>query len=79
MDISAIALQGLQQADVQLNNAAIRIATAGADSPDGATLDVVDLSSEVIALASAKNQALDNISSLKIAGEVQKTLLDITA
>jgi hypothetical protein len=79
MDISAIALQGLQQADSQLNSAAARIASFGSASPDGAELDVVDLSAEVIALASAKNQALDNISSLKTAGEVQKTLLDITA
>jgi hypothetical protein len=77
MDISAIALQGLQQADAQLNNAATRIATAGADSPDGATLDVVDLSSEVIALMTAKNQAQVNISSMKASDEVQKSLLNV--
>ena len=47
MDLSAIALQGLQQADAQLNAAASKIASFGASSPDGAGLDPVDLSAEV--------------------------------
>jgi hypothetical protein len=54
MDISAIALQGLDQASAQLDAAAAGIASAGAASPDGANLDVVSLSEEVEALISAK-------------------------
>jgi len=50
MDPTAIALQGLQQAELQLETAATRIVKAGAASPDGATLDVVDLSTEMVAL-----------------------------
>jgi hypothetical protein len=79
MDISAIALQGLQLADTQLDSAATRIASAGAQSPDGADLDVVDLSAAMIALTSAKNAASVNIASLKTADEVQKSAIDLLA
>jgi hypothetical protein len=79
MDISAIALQGLQQADSQLESAAAKIASFGASSSDGGGVDVVDLSAAVIALLTAKNQALVNIGTLKTAAEIQKTLLDVRA
>jgi hypothetical protein len=79
MDLSEIALQGLQQADSQLDTAAGKIASSGAQSPDGASLDVVDLSAEMIALLSAKTLAAANIATLKVDGEVQNSLLDITA
>jgi hypothetical protein len=79
MDISAIALQGLQQADAQLEKAATRIASAGTDSTDGASLDVVDLTVEMVALLSSKNAFSANLSSLKAADDVQKTALDLLA
>ena len=79
MDLSAIALQGLQQADAQLNTAAARIASFGALSPDGANLDSVDLSAQVIALLSAKNQFSANLATLKTSDEIQKNLIDIMA
>jgi hypothetical protein len=44
MDLSAIALQGLEQGQAQLQQAATSLAGAGAESPDGASLDTVDLS-----------------------------------
>jgi len=79
MDPSAIALQGLQQAEVQLETAASRIASAGSASPDGANLDVVDLSAEMVALMSAQNQFEANLSTLKTADQMQKMLVDIKA
>ena len=79
MDLSAIALQGLQQADVQLETAAAKIASSGASSPDGANLDSVDLSAEVVALMSAKNQFSVNLSTLKTGDEIQKSLIDMMA
>lgn len=79
MDLSAIALQGLEQGQVQLENAAARLAGAGAASPDGASLDTVDLSAEIVALMSAKNQFSANLGTLKIADQIQKSLLDVTA
>ncbi len=79
MDLSAIALQGIQQASAQIEGAAAQIASLGSQSPDGASLDVVDLSAEVIALLSAKNLAAVNISTFKVSGEVQKALLNVLA
>jgi hypothetical protein len=79
MDLSAIALQGLQIADTQLDSAASRIAASGALSPDGANLDVVDLSAAMIALLSAKNLASANLATLKTANEVTQNVIDLMA
>jgi len=79
MDLSAIALQGLQQADAQLEQAATSIASFGAASPNGAGLDTVDLSAEVVALMSAKTQTSVNLATLKTADEMQKSVIDLMA
>jgi hypothetical protein len=79
MDLSAIALQGLQQADAQLEQAATRIASLGASSPDGATLDIADLSAQMVALTAAKDQSAVNLSALSTAAETQKNLIDVLA
>jgi len=79
MDLSAIALQGMQQAETQLENVAIKIAEYGATSPDGANLDTVDLSAEMVALMSAKNEFSLNLKTLETADEVQKSLIDVMA
>jgi flagellar hook protein FlgE len=79
MDPSAIALQGLQQADAQLNTAAAGLASAGTSSPDGANLDVVDLSAEMVALMSAQNMFQVNLATLNTADQMQTALLDIKA
>ena len=79
MDLSAIALQGLQQADAQLNAAASKIASFEASSPDGAGLDSVDLSAEVVALMSARNQSEANLATLHTASEILKNVIDLMA
>jgi len=79
MDVSSIALQGMEQAEAQLEASASAIAQAGISSADGANLDVVDLSSEMVAMMSARNQFELNVSTLKTANEAQKSLLDVTA
>ena len=79
MDLSAIALQGLQQADSQLNQAATRIASFGATSPDSTSLDTVNLSAEMVALMSAQDLASVNLKTLQTADEIQKSLIDIMA
>ena len=78
MDASSIALQGLQQADIQLETAAARIASFGANSSDDATLDVVDLSAEIVALMSAQNAFAVNLATLKTVNQMQKNLIDLT-
>ena len=77
MDPTAIALQGLQQAELQLETAATRIVKAGAASPDGATLDVVDLSTEMVALMSAQASFAANVATLKTVDQMQKSLVDL--
>jgi len=79
MDVSSIALQGLAQADAQLETVAARIAAVGANSPDGATLDVVNLGAEMVAMLSAQTLFSANLATLKTADQMQKTLTDLTA
>jgi len=79
MDISAIALQGLQQADTQLNEAASNIASLGAGSSAAANLDTANFSAAALSLISAQTQSSVNLATLKVADEVQKSLIDVMA
>ena len=79
MDVSAIALQGLDQANAQIEQAATRVASAGALSPDGATIDTVNLATEIVALTSAQDLASVNLATLKVADQIQKTAVDLLA
>ena len=76
MDVSAIALQGLEQAEVQLQAAATSIAGAGAASNSSGT-DTVDLSTAVVALLTAKNQFSAELSVLKVANQTQASVLNL--
>jgi hypothetical protein len=79
MNIAATALQGINQADVQMGNAAIAIASAGTAPTDQPNADTVDLSSAVVALAASKNQYSAQLATLKANDETQKSLLDVMA
>jgi flagellar hook protein FlgE len=78
MDISAIALQGLQQAGSQLDAAAAGIASAGTGSSNAGNVDVVDLSAEMVALTSAQTQYEANLATLKTADQVEQNLVNLT-
>ena len=77
MDPSAIALEGLHQADLQLEQAAARIARAGAAS-DG-NVDVVDLSIELVALMTAKMLFDANLKTIETADQMQESLINVSA
>jgi len=79
MDISSIALQGLDRAQSQFESAALRLSAAGTGSPDGVPADTADLSDAAVALLSAKNAFSINIQTLKIAEKIQSHALDILA
>jgi flagellar basal body rod protein FlgC len=79
MDLSAIALQGLEQAQVQLDAAASNLANAGSNSPNGANLDTVDLAAQIVAVNSAQTLVAINLSTLKTVDQLQKTALDLLA
>jgi len=79
MDLSNIALQGLEDANVQLNSAASQIASYQSGSPAQAGLDVVDLSAAVVALLSAKSLYSANLATVKTADQVSQATLDVLA
>jgi flagellin-like hook-associated protein FlgL len=79
MDFSAIALQGIEQAQVQLEAAVAGLAASGGSSPSGANLDVVDIASQIVALNSAQTLLQLNLSTLKTADQIQKNILDLMA
>jgi hypothetical protein len=71
MEISAIALQGLNQAQAQVEQAGGRLASIGANSGDGMPVDSVDLSDAAVSLLSGKNAFATDIKLLKVADEIQ--------
>ena len=80
MDVSAIALSGLQQAQSQFEQSAAKVASAGATaSTGGMPTDTVDLSAEMVAQLSAKNQFSANLSMLKTADQMMKSTIDLLA
>jgi flagellar hook protein FlgE len=78
MNPSAIALQGLQQAEVQLETAAAAIAGTGADSSNAGNVDVVSLSAEMTALMSAQTQYEANLATLKTSDQIEQNLVNLT-
>jgi flagellar hook protein FlgE len=70
MDVSAIALNGLQQAQSQLETVAKRI--AGPQAVDG-----VDLSQEAVALLQARTDFQANLASLKTSDQMTQSLFDV--
>jgi len=78
MDASSIALQGLQQADAQLNTAASKIANPGAAAPNGANADTVDLSKEMVTLTTAQASFEADLATLKTADQIKRRLVDLT-
>jgi len=81
MNIYAIALQGLAQAESLANTAATNLADLGAQAQanPSAPVDTVDLSSQVVQLQSAENQVALNLSTLKTADQIEQKMIDLMA
>ena len=73
MNISAIALQGLEQSQTHFEKAASQVAQA-VDPCDS-----VDLSQAAVNLISAKNDFAANIKVAKVADEMERAILDMLA
>ena len=71
MDVSAIAIGGLEQAQSQLENTAKRIAKPG--NP----VDGVDLSQEAVSLLQARTDFQANLATLKVNDQMVKSLFDV--
>lgn len=79
MEISAIALQGLNQAQAQVEQAGGRLASIGASSGEGSPVDTADLSEAAVSLLSAKNAFATNIKLLKVANEMESQAISLLA
>jgi flagellar hook protein FlgE len=79
VDLSAIALDGLAQADAQLEAAAASLANAGSASSGGTNADVVDLATALTGMMSAQTLLRINLEVLKTADQIQQAALDVTA
>jgi hypothetical protein len=79
MGISAIALQGLQQSQAQLESAATNIASLGASSQNSAPLDLVSVASDMVALTSAQNQFSLSLATFEAGDEIEKNTIDTFA
>jgi flagellar basal body rod protein FlgC len=78
MDISSVALQGLNKADLQLDNAASKIAGAGSSVSAGQLpVDTVDISQEAVSMLSAKNAFEANIKTLEVSNQMQQYAMDM--
>jgi hypothetical protein len=77
VDISAIALSGLEQAQTEFCQAARKLASAASSSPDPTGADTFDLSTQTVSLLSAKNAFELNLSALKVANQMQGRLIDV--
>jgi flagellar hook protein FlgE len=80
MDLSSIALQGIEQADIQLDAAASAIAEAGAPgSQANGNGDAVELSAEMVTMMTAQAQLSAGLDVIKTTDEIQQSLLDVSA
>lgn len=79
MEISAIALQGLNQAQAQVEQAGGRLASIGANSGDGTPVDTANLSEAAVSLLTGKNAFAANIQLLKVADEMQSQAISLLA
>jgi hypothetical protein len=75
MELCAIALQGLQQAQIQVEASAARLTGSTAATPDGISLDIVDLSAATLSLLASQNQFETSVGALKIAQEMEKSVV----
>jgi len=75
VEISAIALGGMHEAESRLEGAANRLARLA----DPAAADTVELSAEMVALMEARNAFAVNARVAATGDEVQKSVIDLLA
>jgi hypothetical protein len=78
MDISAIALDGLERAQQRFDTSATRLSRASLPQ-DTPAVDSVDLSTAVVGLMTAQNDYKVNVKVAQTGDEMQRAVLDILA
>ena len=79
MEISALALHCLDQAQAKLEMASAMLASEGTLSPEDTPVDIVDLSVELVSLPSARNDFATDIKMLQAANNMQQQAIDLLA
>jgi flagellar hook protein FlgE len=77
MDISAVALRGLEGTQGQFNRSASKLSMAA--SPTSTTADETDLSQAAVGLLTAKNDFEGNLKILKVADQMERSTIDLLA
>ncbi len=77
MELSAIALQGMERAQAQLERSAERLSRAGRPPSDGVPADTVDLSAEMVGLLSARNAFAAMTRVLKTTDDMERHVIDL--
>ncbi len=76
MELSAIALQGMERAQGRLEDSAARLARLGTADYGG---DTVDLSREAVEMLAARNDFAANARVAGAGAEMEKKLIDLLA
>jgi hypothetical protein len=76
MQITAIALQGLNQAQSQVEQAGRQLASIGAETDPGSS-DAVSLSDAAVSLISGKNQFATALKLVQAADEMERQTINL--
>jgi flagellar hook protein FlgE len=74
MDVTSVALSGMQNAQNTLQKSAERLASVSPENSDS-----VELSSQMVAMLSARNQYQTNAAVVRTADDLSKKVLDMLA
>jgi flagellar basal body rod protein FlgC len=79
MSAFSISLQGMQQADEELQVDAANLSNINTESAGGGNSDTVDLSSDAVSMMQAQVSFEASLASLNTAEQTQQALLDVLA
>jgi hypothetical protein len=79
VELSAIALQGLDSAQAALERTAVRLARTGSDTPEAAPTDTVELATAMVGLIAARQDYAVNLKVLETANEIERQAVDLLA
>jgi hypothetical protein len=75
MTIGNASVQGIHNAESQLNATAIKVANLNQST--GPVSDEVSLSEDAVALLQARNETAANVNAFRVATDLEKTILNI--
>lgn len=79
MDISAIALNGLHQAETQVEQAAVRLGSIGSNPSQNTPVDTASLSEAAVSLIAGKDAYATGIKVLETANVMERQAIDLLA